>query len=245
MKICVIGDGLVAKEFQKSNFVVINKPFDKFKLDYIIKYDVCINTYDYKGDDIGKMCRCNVELPKKLSDFCSERRKRFVHLSTTSLYSITGDNISEDDNISAINAYQSSKLLGEKVCGPKGLIIRTNNIMCDAVDDDNVIYQIMKNHNPSKNKTNFTWTMDLIRGIVTLLKKKKTGIFNITSEGCISPYEIASLVGLNDITPIIDDTIPLCACVSNGKLNRHMITDDALTRSVDCFAGVIEELKGI
>jgi nucleoside-diphosphate-sugar epimerase len=248
MKICVIGDKMLAKDFDRLNFTVINKKYEDFKIEYIFPYDVIINTYNYgrnAGEDsVKKMVECNINIPMLLSEFCEKKRKRLVHMSNSGIYTkcINKYPMTEEHSLCAHSPYMSSKLIGESVCIGRSLIIRTQNLFNDTCVEENALYRAIINSKPTTNMESFTWTVDAIRGIVAILKKKKKGIFNITSEGVTSQADICNMVGIKDIAPCTDDD-GIHYCINNSKLNQYFIPTNSKESLLKCYTKLVEELE--
>jgi len=201
MKICVLGNGILAEDFKRMNFVVLNDDIYSFDTKILDDYDTIINTHDYgcyEGDpDAGKMVRVNVNFSAFISEYCQTHKKRYVYITSGDIYGGHLETMDEASRICASNGYQSSKVLGELRCDNHDLIIRAKNIFNDTVTNENALYRAVTTDNPTLNRNSYTWTVDLIRAIVVLLKKKKHGIYNISSDGTTSQFAIRTLLDIN------------------------------------------------
>ena len=210
MKIVVLGNGILAEEFKNLDFVVNNECFLDFKIEHVLDFDVIINTFNYKqskdGDEsVQLMKKCNVDLPLLLSEFCESRNKRYVHFSTAEMYESSDEPVSEMAKICAEDAYTASKLLGESACRKNDLIIRTKNLFNSSADKENALFRAIINPTPTQNLESYTWSVDLIRSTVALLKNRQKGIVNIASTGYTSQAEICKVAGIENIAPIHGD----------------------------------------
>jgi dTDP-4-dehydrorhamnose reductase len=237
MKICVIGNGMIVDEFKNLQFSTINIPFEQFDVSFLKNYDTVINTYDYgkyeDDPDMLKMIKCNVEIPRILSKFCKSTNKRLIHISTSDLYESDIEN-TEDSNISSSTSYEASKLLGETVCNlSRDVIIRTRNVYSGMYSEENALYQAITNTRPSKNKDSYTWSVDLIRGIVAILRNKKTGIFNIASNTYLSQADICKEIGMRNIAPTTDNSDSYRP-LNTKKLNKYFMPSN-INNIIHCY----------
>lgn len=229
MKICILGSGMLVEEFKDLDYIVIDQHFLDFKIEHVLDYDVIINTYDYKCEidghvDYLRMKQCNIDLPLLLSEFCSTRRKRYVQLSTALLY--LNDHSSqnaENASICSDDAYLASKLFAERQCNKNDLIVRTGNLFCDSPVKENTLFKAVTTPTPTKNLESYTWTVDFIRALITLLKDRQKGIFNICSNISTSQFEICEYLELKDKIPIVDPKSRKYVQLDLAKLHAHFI----------------------
>jgi dTDP-4-dehydrorhamnose reductase len=247
MKICVLGNGILANDFKRLDYVVLDKDFQDFRIEYILNYDVIINTYDYGNiegeNNIHDMKKCNVDMPFLLSEYCNVRNKRYVHISTAKLYTIKESECIETDDICASSPYTATKLLGESGCNKKDLIIRSVNYFNDICSKDNALFNAIINPKPVKNLESFSWTVDVIRGIVALLRSKQKGVYNIASSGVCSQAEICSKLGLTNVAPTFGDVKDKYVEVGLDKLTRHIIPMDIMDNIPKCFESLKNDLS--
>lgn len=246
MKIVVLGDGILAKDFKRMDFEVIDCDFRDFKIEFVLDYDVIINTYKYipknaNPDEIVKVRKCNIDLPFLLSEYCNTKGKRLVHLSTAKLYVHQPSPSTELGPICAEDVYAASRLIGESACNKKDLIIRTANIFNDQPNNENVLFNTIVNPTPHKNLESYTWSIDIIRAITVLLKGKCSGVFNVSSDGVASQSEICYNVGIEKYTPILDAKLGNYVIMDISKLKEYFIPSDAISSIKKCFG----KLKGI
>ena len=242
MKICVLGNGLLASEFEKLQYEVINYNYSDLILEDITKYDIVINTYDYHGDDMNAMINCNVNLPLALSTYCQDSKKRYVHLSTAELYKGSDTPVEEIDIINSGNPYLASKLLGESVCNKRSLIIRASNLFNGDPINENAIYKAITNSTPTKNQESYTWGIDAVRSIIRLLKNKKFGVYNVSSEGYYSQADICTKVGIVNMAPTFDNNTEKYVKLDIGKLNINFVTFDAMVNIQSSFDDIVRQL---
>lgn len=247
MKICVLGNGILARDFESLDYVVIDEHFLDFKIEHVLDYDVIINTHDYKYDEDGtvdllKMRKCNIDLPFLLSEFCSKKNKRYVHFSTSCLYNGESGICDENSPIYAKSSYTASKLFGESICGKKDLIIRTRNLFNSEPIKENSLFRAITNSTPTKNMESYSWTIDVIRGTVALLKNKQHGVFNLASNGATSQSEICEKLGVDGVAPTSNSKKCKYVRLGVGKLMEHIIPMNIMDNIPKCFKQLKDEL---
>jgi len=247
MKICVLGKGLLSEDFKRLNFVVIEDDIYDFDTDQLADYDTIINTHEYRlennQEDIKRLIRVNVNFSSFISDYCERENKHYVYLSTGELYDTSTKEFDENSRISADNAYQSSKFLAEKECNKGDLIIRTKNIFNDQPSMDNALYKAIKNSKPTMNLESYTWTVDLIRSIVILLRKKKHGVFNVTSDGLMSQSRICNIMGVENIAPCEDKRIDKYHTLDCSSLHKLFTPMSLLYNIKKCYGIINGDLE--
>jgi len=256
----VLGDGILYKEFKRFNFTTLDGDnfkvdctalnMDYFHIDYDVlrEFDTIINTYDRKeNESCGNqgMYVYNTQLPNFLSAFCSMNNKTLVHISTGDLYDNSLRPQSEDAVLGMKTSYHATKFLGETYCPKKSLIIRTKNIFNNTLEDDNALFTLIKDTSNIDIPVSFTHTTDIIRSVTKLLKEKETGIFNVTSNGLASPYEIspsAEYLKRSSISEL-NLTSNQVTILNNAKLFRRHVTQNTKELLLDCFSEIIVNLK--
>ena len=242
MKICILGEGILGNEFKRMNYTVLPCNFTNFDVENLTPYDVIINTCDYdsgSGNHISDMIECNVDIPLLVSNYCKHHKKRYVHISTSELYTdITEDYSTESSSIAGTTPYLASKLLGESVCNKQSLIIRLGRLYNSDIGIDNGLYRAIINSTPSKNDESYVWSVDAIRSIIRLLKKKKNGIFNVASNGVTNQANICNTIGISNIAPTTDEASKFIK-LDTTKLNTEFLPMDVMDNISLCF----DELK--
>jgi len=124
-KILILGDGLLGLEIQKqTGWDYISRKKDNFDftalytyVDYLKKYDEilnCIGYTDTYSDNKQKHWDINYKGVADLADYCSEYRKKIIHISTDYIYSNSSPNASEKDPpANCPNWYTYTKLLAD------------------------------------------------------------------------------------------------------------------------------------
>lgn len=196
MKIAVVGDGLLANDFKKSNFDVFI--FSKFTYERELEwYDTIINTTEYIPTDASvtetsAAYLINAEIPAILSEYCKKKSKKFVQISTADVY----ENSTNPHNETSIpvpkTTYELTKLFGERYCSDSDLILRVKNLFNESERPDNYLFNLIKNKSIVDIPVSATYTLDVVRAATRLLKVKANGVYNVSSKGLISPHSIAS-----------------------------------------------------
>jgi dTDP-4-dehydrorhamnose reductase len=126
-----------------------------------------------------------------------------IHVSTDFIFDGTHGPLTEEEKPNPVNYYGESKLAGEKIVQQsqcRWAILRT--VLVYGVTPDmsrsNIVLWVKKSLEEGKriNVVNDQWRTptlaeDLAMGCYLAVKKKTTGIYNISGEGMMSPYDIA------------------------------------------------------
>jgi len=247
MKICVLGNGMLADDFKRLNFIVLEDDIYDFDTDKLRGYDTIINIHEYGNKvgetDIGRLVRQNVQFSSFISNFCKVHKKHYVYLSTGDLYHGGTAQADEKLKTSADNGYEASKLLSELNCDKKDIIIRTKNVFNDQPVMDNALYRAVRSSKPTMNVESYTWTVDLIRSIVVLLKKKKHGVFNVTSDGSISQSRICNVLDVDNVAPHEDKDIEKYHILDCSALHRMFTPMGLLYNLKKCYSIFESELE--
>lgn len=236
----------MAQDFEALDYNVISKDFLDFKIEYVLDYDVIINTYDCDpaicGCSVGHMKKCNVDLPLLLSEYCKARNKRYVQISTADLYHKVDVENDENDTVCANGPYLASKLLGEGSCDKKDIIIRTKNMFNHTCSKENALFNAIINTTPTKNIESYSWTVDVIRGIIALLRNKQHGVYNLASCGSTSQAQICEDLEIHNVVPMCDIESKRYINLGISKLTKHIVPMDIMDNIPKCFAKLKEEL---
>jgi len=139
VKVLILGDGLLGSEIKKqTGWDSINRKTHTFDFSsitsvykYLKDYDVilnCIANTDTYSKDKESHWNINYKAVSRLTDWCSENDKKFVHISTDFVYANSKGSPSEESvPVHADNWYSYTKLLADGYIELKGkdyLIIR-------------------------------------------------------------------------------------------------------------------------
>lgn len=187
--------------------VAVRAAFDE------VKPDVVINAAGKTGKPNVDWCenhkeetiRANVTGPLLLLEECQARGVRLVHLSSGCIYA--GDNggrgFSEEDapnfdgSFYARTKAWSDQILKEFPGRPDGtggvLLLRVRMPFDGSLHPRTLVGKLAKYSRVLDERNSITYVPDFISAAKQLIEKGKTGIYNVTNPGAISPYEIMSL----------------------------------------------------
>ena len=180
-----------------------------------------------KSVKISYLKTVNLDNVKKLIDWANKKNILFIFFSTISIFS--SKNINYIKYKKKIEKY----LLKKKI---KYLIIRPSSIYGAGQKDKTFliknIIKINKKkkltfYKPFKEKLNFIHAHDVSRAILFLIRKKKTGIFNLTNDKNLSIPEIIKV--LKTIFKIPEDKI-LIEYKKFEKINKKKINSKKINK---------------
>ena len=145
----------------------------------------------------------NVTATRFLIDAAKLVKCRFIFVSTDFIFDGSSGPYKEDDEPSPVNYYGSTKLVAEKAVMESGLhwaIARTILVygVAPTTGRTNIVSwvkQSLENGTPIKMVTDQyrtpTFVHDLANGIVLMIEKNATGIYHLSGEEQMTPYEMA------------------------------------------------------
>ena len=147
--------------------------------------------------------KANVTGVENLIAACSKNKTHLVHVSTDFIFDGTHGPLDENAVPNPVNYYGESKLAAEKVIQQSSIswtILRT--VLVFGVTPDmsrnNIVLWVKKSLEDGKtiNVVNDQWRTptlaeDLAMGCYLAAKKKASGIYNISGEEMMTPYDIA------------------------------------------------------
>lgn len=172
--------------------------------------DVVINTaamtqVDQCETERAKCWLANATAVEYLVDACKNTNTKLIHLSTDFVFDGTRELLKEDAQAAPLNYYGKSKLAGEEVIKKSGIdwaIARTVLVYGIATDPgrSNIVLWVKKNLEEGKpiHVVNDQWRTptlaeDLAMGCYLMATKKARGVFHISGEELMTPYDIAIL----------------------------------------------------
>lgn len=186
-----------------NNFNSLKKYIERKKIKTIVNMAAMTNIEEcekYKK----KAFKINVKIPELLSRLAKLLKIRYVYISTDQLFSGLKKIYTEKDYPNPLNYYAKTKAESEREILKiynKSLIIRTNFFCLGQNIKHTFLDQILKSL--KSNKKIYLWdnfyfspiyTKNLIKIIMILIKKKKSGIYNISTNERISRFDYANLV---------------------------------------------------
>jgi dTDP-4-dehydrorhamnose reductase len=212
---------------------------DKNKISIIIN---CIGVTDIELCEINpkKAAKVNWLIPSELCKIAIKLNIPIVHISTDMLFNgKSNKKYDEKSRYSPINTYSKTKVKAEKILldYKKSLIIRTNffgfsNSKNKTIADKLIYEQKLKKKSFLWNNVFFTpvYIPNLVFFINLLIKSYSKGIYNISSDECISKFDfglrvIKGVIKNNNIYPNNFNkkkftNRPLNMCLSNIKLKK-------------------------
>ena len=195
---------------QQGEFHLINIT-NESQVDEVIlktKPDVVINTaamtqVDQCETEREKCWQANVEAVQYLVEACENNNVHLIHISTDFIFDGSHGPLDENEKPNPISYYGESKLAGEVVIQKSSAnwtILRT--VLVYGVTQDmsrsNIVLWVKKSLEEGKtiNVVNDQWRTptlaeDLAMGCYLAATKKAKGIFNISGEEMMTPYDIA------------------------------------------------------
>lgn len=195
------------QDFQFETLDITNKS----QVDKVIedcKPDAVINTAAMTNVDQceseKELCqKLNVDSVKYLSEACAKHNVFFLHLSTDFIFDGTAGPYKEGDIANPLSYYGESKLDAEKIVMDSSCdwaIARTVLVygITPGMSRSNIILWVkesIENEKPLKIVDDQwrtpTLAEDLAIGCYLIVKQKATGIFNISGDDMLTPYDMA------------------------------------------------------
>lgn len=208
MKILVLGRGYLGREFERQGFEVWGRDRVDFKDNSIIptdlpmlkQYDVIVNCISKSGtrwcediNNFNEAISVNSFIPMRLNLWCTQNKKKFVHISTGCLYDRTDIINTETDFTAAHCNYTITKWVVEKYLDPNEcLILRPRLLFDNSNDIKNLLFRLSNFKVFTQDeKDSFTSTKTLVEATKVLIEKNAVGVFNVAQEGYASIYQIA------------------------------------------------------
>tara|TARA_B100001250_G_C19806296_1_gene793455 strand:- start:1437 stop:2330 length:894 start_codon:yes stop_codon:yes gene_type:complete len=249
------------KKIKLKNKNLFEKKFDINKPKQIIsfcknkKISLIINCIGLSNVDLSETNKSlakklNYIIPLKLSKIAKQINVLFVHISTDMLFKGNSKKkYKENSRYFPINNYSKTKIQAEKgiLKYKKSLVIRTNFFGFSNKNKQTISDKILTEQR--KKKQTYLWDdiyftpvyqKVLFHFINLLIKSKSTGIYNISTDKCISKFNfglklVKKIIQKPKITPNnFDNDIftrrPKNMCLSNDKLKKkfpkfkHMLT---------------------
>jgi len=174
----------------------------------ITRPQVVINTaamtqVDQCETEREKCWMANVTAVKYLVAACKKTGARLIHVSTDFIFDGSHGPLNEDEEPGPVNYYGESKLAGEEIIKQSSIewaIIRTVLVYGITADlsRSNIVLWVKKSLEEGKviNVVNDQWRTptlaeDLAMGCYLVATKKAKGIYHLSGEDMMTPYDIA------------------------------------------------------
>lgn len=169
----------------------------------VVVHTAAMTNVDQCETDREGCWNANVTAVKHVVNACEKSNSFLIHVSTDFIFDGTYGPLDELAIPKPVNYYGESKLAGERVVMNSNLdwaIART--VLVFGITNDmsrsNIVLWVKKSLEEGKtiNVVNDQWRTptlaeDLAMGCRLIAKQKKKGIFNISGEGMMTPYDIA------------------------------------------------------
>lgn len=227
MKIVILGDGLLGTEIKKqTGWDVVSRKknnfditLDTFRWPLLEEYDVIVNciantdTYSNKRKEHWDV---NYVGLSKLTDWCLEKNKKLVHISTDYVYSGSVKNATEEDvPVHCKNWYGYTKLLSDAYVQLKlknYLLVRCSFKPTPFPYEKALINQI----------GNFDFVDDIAEKIIQLIDKKSKGVFNVGTT-LKTVYDLAVLqTTVEPVNVDLHETMPIDVSMNIDKLTNEL-----------------------
>ena len=182
--------------------VAVHQLVEKMEPGIIIHAAALTNADDCELNQIG-CWNVNVTATRFLTDAAKKVNARFIFLSTDFVFDGINGPYREEDTPNPISYYGSSKWAAEKAVQESGLsysIVRTCLVYGDMIAGtrSNIVTWVkdsLQQGKPIKVVSDQfrtpTYIDDLAKGILLIIEKNASGIFNISGKDLLTPYDMA------------------------------------------------------
>lgn len=180
----------------------VNQVLEKYQPDFVI-HTAAMTNVDQCEEDKAGCDLLNVTAVQYIVNACSKLNIHLIHLSTDFIFDGEAGPYTEEAIANPISYYGESKLKAEeivKTCTAPWAIARTVLVygICEGMSRSNIILWVknsIENKKPIK-VVNDQWRSptlaeDLAEGCFLIAKNKATGIYNISGEDFLNPYQMA------------------------------------------------------
>lgn len=195
----IISEGKITTDFDVTNFSYVEKYINDIKPDFIINCVGILSINDQQR--LVEAIEINSLFPQKLSQICSRNiNTQFIHISTDAVFDGLVGNYDEGSQVSPLDSYALTKLLGESN-GKSDLVIRTSIIGHSLNDGTGLVDWLISSHNQVNGFAGYIYsgvtTIELSRilSLIIDIDKRITGVLNISSRP-ISKYELLKKISI-------------------------------------------------
>ena len=206
------GEGVKWDCFDLTDVEILNRWLDRIKPDVVIHCAAIVNV-DLCEDNIELATELHVKATEIIANYLDSNNGRLIYISTDSVFDGEKQSAySESDNVSPLNVYAKTKLMGEKpvqLMG-NGLILRTNIVGWTQGSDTSFAEWILKGL-IDKTPLNLFHDVyfsplhvdDLSSIIGRIIDRPVFGLYHCTSSDSISKYnfgkKMAEIFQLSDL----------------------------------------------
>jgi dTDP-4-dehydrorhamnose reductase len=221
MNIVCLGRGLVGREFERSGVTTLGREVidirDDFNFysnvvsnselwgklneaDVIINCIAFTNTKPKTASEFRANLDTNVHLVRDLTEFCDQRGKKLVHISTGDIY---GDSqrlrrskaFKETDSTIVMTEYSAAKYLAEQFIDiEKHIILRPRLVFGSDDLPSNLITKLVKYSIFTPYINSFCSARTIAEAAQALINNQVTGVFNICNTGVTSMLDLAEAI---------------------------------------------------
>ncbi|MES9681417.1 dTDP-4-dehydrorhamnose reductase [Gottfriedia acidiceleris] len=232
--------GVGRKELDITEKESVSSIINSFKPDVIV-HCAAYTAVDKAEDDKENCWNVNVEGTRYLVEAAKKHHSKFIYISTDYVFNGKGESpFIEDDQPDPIGYYGLTKYEGEKVVQSlieNYFIIRISWVF--GVNGNNFIKTMLK-LSETRNELNIvgdqigspTYTVDLARLIVDLIKSDKYGIYHATNDGFTSWADFAKEIFIQTdrktlVKSIASEEYPTRAArPKNSRLSKQKLVEN-------------------
>ncbi|ADU31928.1 dTDP-4-dehydrorhamnose reductase [Evansella cellulosilytica] len=234
----MIGTGI--EELDITDQTNVDTYVKKIKPDAII-HCAAYTAVDKAEDEKEQSWKVNVEGTKYLVDAAKKNEAKFIYISTDYVFNGEGENpYIETDQPDPVSYYGITKYEGEKVVRDsleKWFIIRISWVF--GINGNNFIKTMLR-LSETNSQLNVvgdqygspTYTYDLAKLLIDMVKTEKYGIYHVTNEGFCSWYDFANEIFRQankevKVNSITTDKFPTKAKrPANSKMSKQKLVDN-------------------
>lgn len=198
------GDGFIYEEMDITDPISINKVMTQFRPE-IILHTAAISKPDECEINHSLADKINIEGTVNLLNAAHNQSAFFIFLSTDFVFDGNKGMYKEEDSLVPVNYYGVTKQQAENAVkmykGPWAIVRTVLVYGYSHSGRDNIVTSVAKalKRGDTLNIYNDqvrtpTYVEDLADGIITIIERQSTGIFHISGEDILTPYQIAKEV---------------------------------------------------
>jgi UDP-glucose 4-epimerase len=168
----------------------------------------CAAAIPNKKNSFSECYQINSAIDKSIAEYIAAAAiPQLVYISTTNLYGISGEVITESSSINIENLYSQSKFESEQMFSgintTSASLLRINapyhftqtaNTVLKIFINNIVSGKDIAYHGTGQRRQDFTHVSDIAAAVLSAIKEKRTGIYNIASGNPISMKSLAALI---------------------------------------------------
>ncbi len=197
----VLGDGFIGTEIAKYLNCKTSKDMSVIK-----HYDTVINAVGRTGRPNVDWCEAhhnetiesNITFPFELVKECQKKGIYLIHIGSGCVYHSSPDlHLSEEEppHFSKCSFYSKTKAISEEILSlyPYTLQLRIRMPIDGGSNPRNLLTKICSYKKVLDIQNSMTVIPDFLQVLDELIRRRRTGIYNVVNPGTISPYDIVKL----------------------------------------------------